>query len=614
MRNRWAKLLGGAPLGQGQAGGVGSKDRHIGPPYYLLNDTFTTNRAAGAVSGTRAEPGPGLRTVGSDTGSKLSLSGGALVIASAAPGTNNPVLYWAPQTRPAGRTLIAECVPVAGNAPARVGWQTTGSFAAFAFGSTSILFTTTNSANDAFTGSWTGGTTYKLAICLRASGAYYFVKGGAFTNWTLLSFSAAGSSTAPAPGISAINAGAGISLNYLRVPSARWLPSPLASDGFSIWGTSDGYGHAEGVAGGIGAGGLGRLWSANVGTWGAPSGAAAASALSGGIAVATVDTGAADVIMTAKVTRSGGNAGVVVRYVDTSNYVYAIHNGTNAQLIKRVAGSETTLVNAAATYSAGAELRVGCEGQAFRLYYNNVLIGTQQTIADAGLASGTKQGLYTSNTGNTFDDFVVYARGSGGEYGVLDDEKFALTKRWLFAVGDSKTDGDAWVGLLHQELGARNGEAWGEILPRYGLSGYNAATLAAYVAANLSSIAAVPAPSKICVNIGANDIASNTAPDAATWKANLTAIIDALRAKWSSADIYVAKPWRQGSDSAASTLAGYVDDVVATYGSHVFAGPNESVWLKSSDDGATFTVDGVHYNTTTAQTIAAAQWLAAMGY
>mgnify|MGYP000211933023 CR=1 FL=1 len=68
----------------------------------------------------------------------------------------------------------------------------------------------------------------------------------------------------------------------------------------------------------------------------------------------------------------------------------------------------------------GADLRIICDVTKFRLYYNNVMIGTEQTISDSGLASGTKQGLYTSDTGNTFDDFRVFARGTGGEYSALD--------------------------------------------------------------------------------------------------------------------------------------------------------------------------------------------------
>jgi hypothetical protein len=69
---------------------------------------------------------------------------------------------------------------------------------------------------------------------------------------------------------------------------------------------------------------------------------------------------------------------------------------------------------------AGAELRVTCEATKFRVYYNNAFIGSEQTISDAGLQSGANHGLYTTNTGNTFDDFVVRARGTGGEYAALD--------------------------------------------------------------------------------------------------------------------------------------------------------------------------------------------------
>jgi hypothetical protein len=86
-----------------------------------------------------------------------------------------------------------------------------------------------------------------------------------------------------------------------------------------------------------------------------------------------------------------------------------------------VAGTTTTLVDTAATYSAGADMRVICDATKFRLYYNNALVGTEQAIADAGLQSGTKQGLYTSDTGNTFDDLRVFARGTGGEYAALDN-------------------------------------------------------------------------------------------------------------------------------------------------------------------------------------------------
>lgn len=391
---------------------------------YLINDTFTTDRAAGAVNGTKAEPGPGLRDV-NDTGSKLSLSGGSLVIASAAPGTGNPRLLYAAQGRRAGLVaIIALATPASGSAgPARAGWtySPTGIYGteAVAFANSNVLEARVNLTN-VTVGASALGTSYIVAVVLRASGAFYFIKGGAFSNWTMLWSSTGVVDTPMAPVFAAINNGAGCSSAYLRVPATLWLPTPLASDGFSAWGTTDGFGHAEGVAGGLGSGGGGLTWTNQIGTWGDSAGKAFANALSGGIAAATVDTSKTDTIVTAKVTRSGGVAGVLVAYVDANNHVRAVHNGTNAQLIKRVGASDTNVISAAATYSAGAEIRVIREGTAYRLYYNNALIGSQQTISDAVFNGVTKQGLYSTDDAAAFDDFVVRARGTGGEYAALD--------------------------------------------------------------------------------------------------------------------------------------------------------------------------------------------------
>lgn len=413
-------LLGKAPLGQG--GAVGNKPRFLGPPYYLVNDTFTTDRAAGAVNGTRAEPGPGLRTV-TDGNSKLSLSGGSVVVASAAPASGNPNLLYGLAERAAGKMVLVQITPVAGNAPGRCGWtgaSQTGSDVVF-LNSSGVIGSTINGANGPTLGTWAGATSYVFAVIQRANGLCYFVKGGAFSNWTLLWVANVTSTGERSPIIAAVSNGAGFSSEYLRVPAALWLPTPLASDGFSAWGTSDGLGHAEGVAGGLGSGGNGLAWTNQIGTFGATGGVAQASALSGGIAAATVDTSKTDTLVTAKVARSGGVAGVLAAYVDADNHILAVHNGTNAQLIKRVSGSDTNVISAAATYSAGAEIRVIREGTAYRLYYNNALIGSQQTISDAVFNGVTTQGLYTTDSDNTLDDFTVYARGTGGEYAALDN-------------------------------------------------------------------------------------------------------------------------------------------------------------------------------------------------
>lgn len=395
--------------------GMGDKARQIGPPYYLVNDTFTTNRAAGAVNGTNAEPGPGRRVV-VDGNNKLSLSSGNAVFATGGVGGGDPTIRYGIQSVTPGRVCVAEVSWSAGGVDVGFDADQTGGISD-SVRATSTTLTCRVAGTLVTVGAVALSTAYRFAVVQRSAGSFYFVKGGAFTNWTLIWVGT--TSTGMYPGAGVIGATSVVTLSYLRVPATLWLPTPLASDGFSAWGTTDGAGHAEVT--GLGSGGSGLAWTSQVGTWTASGGAANATSLTSTVAIATVNTSTADVMATVKYTHSAGNGNVLVRYVDASNWVAARYTGTNAQMVKNVAGVQTTLVDVAAAYVAGAELRIICEGQKFRLYYNGVLIGAEQTIADAGLQSGTRQGIRTTDTGNTFDDFMVRARGTGGEYAALDN-------------------------------------------------------------------------------------------------------------------------------------------------------------------------------------------------
>lgn len=413
----------GLPIGYPSASG-----RAAGIFDYLLNDTFTTDRAAGAVNGTAPEPGPGGARYVTDTESKLSLASGRVEISGgkASPSWSDPILYYPPQTRQAGRILMFRGVSLGATQNAGLGWsQSAGGDPAnrqaiFYFADTGPrLFCPTSTIGPAVA-TWATATPYDIAAVLRSAGAYFFIKGGAWAEWSLLWFRDAGATATLYPIAESRNVAVG--WDQVLIPAERWLPVPLASDGCSALNTTDGLGHAEGVAGGLGSGGSDEAWTDDTGEWSVGGGVAASSGGTGQDETRHIDTGAADVIASVKITRAAGSPGVIVRYADGANYVKAVHNGTNAQLIKVVAGTPTTLINSAATYSAGAEIRTICEGQKFRLFYNNVAIGSEQTIADAGLQSGTRQGLTNLNgAGNTFDDFVVMARGSGGEYDDLDD-------------------------------------------------------------------------------------------------------------------------------------------------------------------------------------------------
>jgi hypothetical protein len=403
----------GLPIGYQSGAGGGLAEA------YRLNDTFTTDRAAGAVNGTAAEPGPGVRTA-IDTNSKLSIFGGDLNFVTGGVGARDPGVWYGRLARAAGRMIVADAQMAAsgleigfGTAVGSTGitWRLAGTNLALRHAG--VVLSVGVAALD---------TAYAIAVILRGdAGAMFLIKGGAFSNWTLGWISASSTAEDNFPTVHAITATTVATADDIRVPALKWLPVPVISDGFSAWGSSDGLGHAEGIAGGIGSGGGGVAWTATVGTWGASGGVAAASALTGGRAIATADCGEADLIATVNCTFSSGTMSLIVRWVDESNHVQLRLTSTNCQLVKVVAGTPTTVSDVAYTYVAGAPLRLICSGDKFRRFYNNVAVGAEFTIADAAIQSATVVGLRTDNTGNTFDDLTAYARGTGGEYDTVLD-------------------------------------------------------------------------------------------------------------------------------------------------------------------------------------------------
>lgn len=112
------------------------------------------------------------------------------------------------------------------------------------------------------------------------------------------------------------------------------------------------------------------------------------------------------------------------------------------------------------------------------------------------------------------------------------------------------------------------------------------------------------------VNYGTNDLAA--LPSQAAFETSLADILDTLNAKWPQGYVFVAKPWRRGYTANANTLAGWIDNVLATRGAFAFAGPDERTWLENGDDGVTYTSDGIHYNAT-GNYVNAQQWMAVSG-
>jgi CSLREA domain-containing protein len=507
---------------------------------YNLYDQFTTNRSAGTLNGTSAEPFGGIRTV-ADTNNVLSITGSILNFATGGLSAGDPGIWYPSLPRSSGLTIIGSITPtVSGNA-VLFGFDNNNSGNvngnALQFASNDLRVFETGSARPIM-GAYVGGTTYSVAVSLRSpGGAYYFIKGGTYTNWTLIWISSIDTANPVFPASIVRANPAAFTADDIRVPSNLWIPTPLAYSTFGTggatatetsgpenqttpslaltggtvaggvlsitptfgselvtngtfdsdiasWGNfvtlpydtlawSAGSLHA--VSDGVGTALAGSsVWAVTNGTWYQstygktlnsgtnPTFEIRSAALNGSTRFtlnstglntyrslntennlfsffnasgatsdvnidnvsskqltlsslfSTVSTSTSDVIVDANVTlTSGTQAGLVLNLDSTSspaNFVIAYYDGTNVRLDKVVSGIYTNLINSAATYSAGATMRVIKSGTAYRLYYNNSLIGAEQTISDAGIISNTTHGLFSTYANNTFDNFAIWSR------------------------------------------------------------------------------------------------------------------------------------------------------------------------------------------------------------
>lgn len=196
---------------------------------YLLNDQFTTDLAAGIVNATAPEPGPGGNRVVTDGNSVLSISGALLSFATGGVGANNPRLSYSSIARAAGLLLIATVNETANGLD--FGWSTTA-----ANGITNgirLAGTALRTPTVIDIGVVSTGINYSVCSILRATGAFVLIKGGSFTNWTLVWIEPTINTTPMFPGIRATSTTAVFTADNIRVPVPVYIPSPLAYDTFT---------------------------------------------------------------------------------------------------------------------------------------------------------------------------------------------------------------------------------------------------------------------------------------------------------------------------------------------------------------------------------------------
>jgi hypothetical protein len=146
----------------------------------------------------------------------------------------------------------------------------------------------------------------------------------------------------------------------------------------------------------------------------------------------TMGSGDDDVFVTTEATIADDKQGGLVVALDSAatpaNFILAWYDRVNidsndVRMYKYVGGDSngTSIVSdTAETYSAGAPITVIKDGSTAYIFYNNKLIGSGD-VSDAGLVNNTIHGLFSTHSSNSFDNLVIQALGSDGEYANLNN-------------------------------------------------------------------------------------------------------------------------------------------------------------------------------------------------
>ena len=164
----------------------------------LLYDLFGTYREAGAVDGTVAEPGPGVRAV-VDTGGDVTISATNVVVAGGTSGWGDPRLTYTP-TLPdvTGYGIMAGCevVPTSGKWAFGLangdGATPTGVFIRIDGTALEVVVGAEPGGAGTSIGTITPSSSYMLAINKRLTQTEYYISGGSeYADWTLIHTGAA---------------------------------------------------------------------------------------------------------------------------------------------------------------------------------------------------------------------------------------------------------------------------------------------------------------------------------------------------------------------------------------------------------------------------------------
>lgn len=397
---------------------------------YLLRDEFRDTRAAGSVNSTAATPGPGTRTVVDTDGDALSVGSGVLQFANPNSTSGDPGIWYPAQTRAAGLVFICKANMTVTNQVSLMGFHNAQSgrpdFAVLSFDNAGTI--------DLYNGggflvqnleSYTA-VTHWAAIVLKAAGAYYFIKGGTFTNWTLLYMGGNDTTATLYPCVTSYNTTD--SWDSVRIPDLTWLPTPLAYDTFTrangALGSTETTGPDSQVV-------SARTWTLQAGSLTIQTNRAHSSGVNGQTDIATIDPGDNDIVATG-ITHLGqaatnSKAGILLHFSDTSNYWFTWwESGGNFYIYELNGGSATARASSTGigvAINTDYDQQVVTDGQTITAYLEN---GNRITYGSAALnETATVHGIRSKQAGavtnaNQVDNFTIFPRGSDNEFSGLN--------------------------------------------------------------------------------------------------------------------------------------------------------------------------------------------------
>lgn len=530
---------------------------------YTLFDDFVTDDAAPLTTPHVSVPGPGSFTV-VDTNNHASISDNKLNFTGARTADGDPRLYTATLLRKSGRILKFTVT----SANVLIGFGATNSIKDGVCFYNSKIYVFINGQQIAVAiNAISAATEYDISILQRRHGIQVFISGGAFVSETLIySFIKTAVTDNVTVYLSQFMGTGNTAISNLRMFDVGGIWGkrfPNAIDHHYEYSTTQSFIHTNNCI------------------------------IEGGVIMASSD------VKEIFIRRADANNAIICRITE---------NGASGsiKLIEISSGVENEIATKTYNVITGTYLAwmVGINNDLIEFAFNGTAISATSTLGNTitdGLVDFASSGV------------AVYSRATASP---SEPSVSAHRPLYIYAVGDSRTvkTGDSTLGIGWQGRLANlidNGNNFGcYSIDTGATSGDTVAQCASRISTYLS--ACVESNDYALIDIGVNDILG-TMPSEGDFKTNYMAIIDAIRAKWSGIRVYCAYVWARNQMSDANTVANWIDDIIATYSSNVYAGIDERTVIEGGDDGATNTTDGTHYSDAGFNAVAAA-WKTALGY